>query len=137
MDGGDFSGHCIVFGGSRSLLSTHLKGAIMIDTNQGPYYRLVNGVPVPCSFLEYLRSAPVIIAKWNGDGGITVKTDFLGMDSSGSNPPRVWLTAISGGPYHLNRQHQQYATKEEAVRGHRAAIKRARRAMVRGFVFPR
>lgn len=58
-----------------------------------------------------------------------VSTVFLGIDHrhSGAGPPLLFETIIFGGP--LDRYMWRYASWDDAVVGHRAAVRKAREAV--------
>jgi hypothetical protein len=59
---------------------------------------------------------------------IRVSTVFLGLDHSfGHGPPLIFETMIFGGEH--DQAQWRYSTWEQAVKGHRIAVERARKAL--------
>ncbi len=87
-------------------------------------YILVDGVPRPCEdLLEWGRwmEKREGILKQDHIGDVKVSTVFLGLDHGfGDGPPVLWETMIFGGPH--DQYQERYSTKEEAERGHQAAL---------------
>lgn len=54
-------------------------------------------------------------------GSVRIWTMFLGMDSSGEDPPLVWETRIEGGAQ--DGTTRKYATAELAAAGHQELVK--------------
>src|SRR5262245_50906062 len=66
-------------------------------------------------------------------GNIFVSTVFVGVDTRDAfdfGPPLLWETMIFGGPQ--NRYQERYASREEALNGHRRAIQLASQSPRRG-----
>jgi hypothetical protein len=62
---------------------------------------------------------------------ITVSTIFIGLDHRffGDGPPILFETLVFGGP--LDGQGQRYSSWDDAQTGHRAAVRKARKAIGR------
>lgn len=60
-----------------------------------------------------------------------VSTIFLGLDSRfyGSGPPIVFETMIFGGPDSLDERQWRYSSWDDAVIGHKAAVRKCREAL--------
>lgn len=55
--------------------------------------------------------------------GIRISTVYLGLDHRfGEGPPLIFETMLFGGEEALDQWQMRYATKEEALRGHNAAV---------------
>lgn len=86
--------------------------------------------PQPCADLatwaRWFETAHRTLAKDRderpGAPDVEVSTVFLGIDH-GVGAPRLWETMIFGGP--LDGQCWRYATRAEALDGHRLACRRA------------
>ena len=63
-----------------------------------------------------------IVAQTDVNDEIRVSTVFLGIDSSFGMAPRMFETMIFGGEHNLSQW--RYATWDEAVAGHQAAIEK-------------
>ena len=66
-----------------------------------------------------------VIARTELPGGILVSTIFLGLDHSFgfSKVPILYETMIFGGPFDAREYLTRYATREEAIEGHKRAVK--------------
>lgn len=102
------------------------------DEMRNLWYKLdAEHKPVPCTAPEAVD--------WNDERqrvgftrlpGAEVSTVFLGLDHQfGEGPPVLFETMIFGGP--LDQEQWRYHTWEEAVAGHRAAVRMAWRVLLR------
>ncbi len=98
-----------------------------------PYWILDDdGAPVPArdviSWGLWFETAERHVADDADEGtGVRVSTVFLGLDHSfGDGPPLLYETLVFGGP--LDGTMRRYATRAEALAGHREMVLRAHAA---------
>lgn len=85
------------------------------------FYRLgENHVPVPADSALGMQWDRVAFTKFLG---VDVSTVFLSVDHAHDGAPVLFETVIFGGP--LNGEQWRYRTWDEAVEGHRRAVRRA------------
>ncbi len=97
------------------------------------WYKLVNKLPVKCSAEEtnnMFRTQKNSVQQTKLKSGVYISTIFLGMNRAYRPPPLFFETMIFGGKYH--HYCKRCTTYDEAVTGHRFAVRLARMGVVWG-----
>jgi len=80
---------------------------------------------------EFFETGPRFIDLTEITSQCRVSTVFLGLDHRfwGKGPPVVFETMIFGGPDDIDQSQWRYTSYDDAVTGHKAAVRQARAAL--------
>ena len=94
------------------------------------FYKLTPEGPVPCTVEEWENRHGVDTTYRIGHdvvGRVIINTNFTGVNvQNDEGPPQVYATLVTGRHAPDVRREQTYATREEAVEGHRRLVEQIR-----------